>query len=108
MQSKNEKIDFNDLFKNGKKINGKYLVTYTKENNFNNIKPGVIASKKVGNAVERNRIKRLIKEAVRYINKENELSIDAIIISKHSNGKNKTLKTMDIVEDLFNIIKRRK
>lgn len=103
----NNKIDFDYLFKNGRKINGKYLITYLGDNNSDFIRPGVIASKKVGNAVERNRIKRLIREAVRIINKTNKLNIDAVIISKHSNGKNDTLKTKDIIEDLYNIIRRK-
>ncbi len=103
----NEKIIFDDVFKYGKKIVGKYLIAYIKENNSDCIKSGVIVSKKVGNAVIRNRIKRIVREAVRIINKKTSYNVDVILISKHSNGNNNSLKTDDIVKDINNIFRRR-
>ena len=102
-----EKINFDDTFKYGKKIVGKYLIAYVRENNSNYIKSGVITSKKVGNAVERNRIKRIVREAVININKNENYNIDLILISKHSNGNNNSLKTIDMIKDINYILRRR-
>jgi len=48
----------------------------------NKVKLGYIVSKKIGNAVERNRIKRLIKEAFRSLDKKNNNSFNVLIIAK--------------------------
>ena len=43
---------------------------------------GVIASGKLGNAVERNRIKRRIKEAIRKIDQETPIYATVVLIPK--------------------------
>jgi ribonuclease P protein component len=57
--------EFNSVYKQGKSYVTKHIVMYWKKNRepFNRI--GCTVSKKVGNAVTRNRVKRLIKEAYR-------------------------------------------
>ncbi len=50
----------------------------------NRLRLGYIISKKIGKAVERNRIKRLIKEVFRNLEKENTESFDILFIAKKS------------------------
>ena len=55
--------DFDRVFKNGKKVFGKTLLfLYIKEQS---LKIGYCVSKKHGKAVERNKIKRLLRAAMR-------------------------------------------
>ena len=50
-------------------IIGKYIIIYIKDNNKNENFIGIAVNTKIGKAVKRNRIKRLIRESYR-INKE--------------------------------------
>jgi ribonuclease P protein component len=58
---------FRLVYQAGKKVNGKYAVLFYHETGDPGIGPlvGVVASKRVGGAVQRNRAKRLLREAVR-------------------------------------------
>ena len=56
--------EFRRVYKNGKSIVGRYLVVYYLKNNKTENRIGITASKKVGNSVVRNRVRRLIKETI--------------------------------------------
>jgi ribonuclease P protein component len=56
------KKDYNLVFAQGKSFYNRYVVFYIMEGTS---KYGFIASKKVGNAVQRNRAKRLMREFIR-------------------------------------------
>ena len=58
---------FRLVYQVGKKVNGKYAVLFYHQTGEPVAAPliGVVASKRVGGAVERNRAKRLLREAVR-------------------------------------------
>ena len=77
-----ENKDFLTLYKKGRYIPSKYSVVYVRPNGrpFNRL--GITAGKKIGNAVHRNRAKRLIRLAYR----ENEVSmpigIDIVIVAR--------------------------
>ena len=57
-----QKSLYRKVFAQGKSFSGKYVVIYVAEGPS---KFGFIASKKVGNAVARNRAKRLMREVIR-------------------------------------------
>lgn len=57
--------DFRKVYKHGKSIANKYLVMYILENKSEESRLGISVSKKVGKAIIRNRVRRLIKEVYR-------------------------------------------
>lgn len=61
--------DFKYIYSKGKSFANKKLVIYYIKNNENKLKIGISISKKVGKAVTRNHLRRLIKENLRHINK---------------------------------------
>lgn len=57
--------EFKYIYHKGNSFANKKLVIYYIKNNTNNLKIGISISKKVGKAVTRNRLRRLIKENIR-------------------------------------------
>lgn len=78
----NSNKDFQNLYRKGKSIVSKAVVIYVRPNGLPFNRFGITAGKKVGNAVKRNRAKRIIRQAYR----ENEilfpLGIDIIIVAR--------------------------
>jgi len=82
-----KKADFDLLYKRGKSAGDKYVVVFSKANNLGYGRRAFLASKKVGDSVERNRARRLMKEAFRNLSREEEIlrnveKLDVIIIAR--------------------------
>ena len=58
-----ENRDFSRLYHWGKSFVSPVLVTYILKNKSNNLRYGITTGKKIGNAVKRNRAKRVIRAA---------------------------------------------
>jgi len=59
--------EFNYVYRKGKSVANKHLVLVFVKRKTNHLKVGFSISKKVGNAVKRNRVRRLLKEAFRHV-----------------------------------------
>ncbi|MDR1669559.1 MAG: ribonuclease P protein component [Oscillospiraceae bacterium] len=57
--------EFRSLYARGKNTAGVYLALYARKNRLGMTRLGITASSKLGNAVKRNRVRRLIREAYR-------------------------------------------
>lgn len=84
--------DFRKVYKHGKSFANKYLVMYILENKSDSSRVGISVSKKVGNAITRNKIRRRIKESYRLNIDENvkggfDIVFIARIASKDSEYK---------------------
>ncbi|MBN6187298.1 ribonuclease P protein component [Aneurinibacillus sp. BA2021] len=78
---KNE--EFQVIFKKGTSVANRQFVIYSlKKDGQENFRVGVSVSKKMGNAVTRNRLRRTIKEAVRLRADEVRQDVDFIIICR--------------------------
>lgn len=77
-----ENKDFLTLYKKGRYIPSKYSVIYVRPNGrpFNRL--GITAGKKIGNAVHRNRAKRLIRLAYRESELAMPIGIDIVIVAR--------------------------
>lgn len=83
------KILFNDIIKEGNQIKSKYFYIYYQNNNLDYPRFGIAVGKKVGNAVTRNKYKRIIRNILHENNKTFKKGQDYIIMIKKS-GLDKT------------------
>ncbi len=72
--------DFNNIISNGKTIKNKYFVIHYKDNNLPYDRFGISVSKKLGNAVFRNKYKRKIRSIIDDYKKDYLNNKDYIII----------------------------
>lgn len=77
--------EFIRVYKKGKFFAGKYIVLYILENGLNINRLGITASKKTGNSVKRNRIKRLIKENYRLSGGLVRSGYDLVFVVRNNN-----------------------
>ncbi|MCI1945847.1 ribonuclease P protein component [Clostridium luticellarii] len=95
--------EFRIVYKRGRSFSNNLLVLYTYRNKKGVNRLGISISKRVGKSVERNRIKRLIKEICR-LNIENiKTGYDLVFIARNlSNGKSYA----EIDNSIKNLIKK--
>ena len=96
-----EKKDFDKAFKLRNQIYSKYAYIYIKDNESENYRFGICVSKKTGNAVVRNKLKRRVKDiidksALQFLNK------DYIIVLKKSAKDAEYLELKEEIIKLFN------
>jgi ribonuclease P protein component len=75
-----KKKDFLFIYKQGKRYRGKYFIFIYLPNNLSSSRMAVVVGKKMGNAVKRNKIKRLMRALFRQNKALLEASIDLIIL----------------------------
>jgi len=77
-----KKRDFDLVFKEGVTLVSKNLVIYAKPNELSFSRLGLSVSKKIGKAVTRNRIKRLLREAMRKLTGDFPVHHDFVLIAR--------------------------
>ena len=77
-------MEFKKVYSGGKNYWNKYLIIYVRKNNLNYTRIGYSISKKVGNSVVRNKIRRRMKEIYRLKLNNIKEGYDIIIIPKRN------------------------
>ncbi len=98
----NRNTDFRRLYNRGRSYTNPALVTYVLKNRAGICRIGITTSKKIGNAVERNRSKRLIKAAFYDICDEIDENYDIVFVAR---VRTRSLKSTQISKIMYNQLK---
>ena len=77
-----KKKDFQAVYSRGKSYANRFLVLYVFRSNGFQGKVGFAAGKKLGNAVKRNRVKRLLRESYRMHQSEIEEGVSLLLVGR--------------------------
>lgn len=98
----NQNYLFRRLYRVGKSQVTPYLVVYRQGNRKKYNRLGITATKKIGNAVQRNRARRVIMEAYRLLEPEIPTGMDLVIVARQ---KSVHAKMQDVKDSLARVLK---
>lgn len=105
---KNE--EFQQIFKSGKSFaNRQFVVYYYRKEEQSEFRIGLSVSKKIGNAVTRNRIKRYLRQSFLEMKDDLRNDMDYIIIARHQAAAidfHETKKSLQHVLRIARVIKK--
>jgi len=93
--------DFRRLYNRGKAVTNPALVMYYSKNRAGICRIGITTGKKIGNAVERNRSRRIIREAFRSVVKEIDGGFDIVFVARSKTKYQKSTYIEKIMRDMM-------
>ncbi|MCI2948438.1 ribonuclease P protein component [Staphylococcus caledonicus] len=96
--------DFQTIYKKGESVANRQFVVYTYNSNNEHFRLGISVSKKLGNAVTRNKIKRAIRENFK-VHKQDIIARDIVVIARHPAKNMTTLEIQGSLEHVLKIAK---
>ena len=94
--------DFNRVYKKGKSRGSKYIVVLYRSNNLGYTRTAFVSSKKVGNSVERNRSRRLMKESYHFMKDKMKEGYDIIFVARNSSND---AGMKDVLQSMYGTLK---
>ena len=82
LQTLKRRGEFKLVFEQGRKFPSHHLILYVYPNGLEQSRLGFVVSKKVGNAVTRNRVKRRLRELFRKLLAADPLSCDIVVVAR--------------------------
>ncbi len=98
-------IHFKKVYRHGKSLATNNIVLFFKKNGDDKNYLGISINKKVGNSVQRHRLKRIYKEAFKKIKGNIEEGYDFIIVARRGAG---LISFHEAVQDLLKLLSRGK
>jgi ribonuclease P protein component len=78
--------DYRLVYDRRRSVSDDWLIIYARENGLPHLRLGLSASRKLGSAVTRNRLRRLLREAFRLSRSELPSGLDLVVIPKKTKG----------------------
>lgn len=97
-----KKVDISRVSRQGIRYHTEHFIVIRCPNGLNFPRLGITATKKVGNAVKRNRIKRLLREFFRLNKHKMPSSMDYLFIAKHGSHELTYSQVFDELGVCFN------
>ena len=94
-----ENRDFQFLYRRGKTQVHPCLVTYMRHTRRPEVRVGITTGKKVGNAVQRNRCRRIIREAFRQLYPQTSGGFDIVFVARSRTTSCKSTDMVKIMEE---------
>jgi ribonuclease P protein component len=76
------KAEFDRVFRRGQRLDGRLFTLVVAVNGTEADRLGLAVSRRVGGAVQRNRAKRLVREAFRRLSREGRVALDLVVLAK--------------------------
>ncbi len=93
--------DFDQVKRDGKTVSNKYFRVILRPNQAYTLRFGFITGKSIGNAVTRNRYKRLMRASIQQISGSLQTGWDVVIIARQSPAQVDYQTTLSALSDLF-------
>ncbi|WLD93393.1 ribonuclease P protein component [Alkalihalobacillus sp. AL-G] len=98
--------EFQEVFRNGESFaNRQFVIYYLEKPGQDFYRFGLSVSKKIGNAVTRNRIKRYVREVFHELDDEIKTSYDYVIIARKPTS---SMTVHEVKSSLMHVMKRSK
>ena len=92
-----ENRDFRRAYAKGKYCASPCIVTYILKNRFNKVRYGITTGKKIGNAPQRNRARRVIRAAYSVLKNDIKSGIDIIFVARNNSHE---VKMQEILKQM--------
>ena len=94
--------DFARVYKNGKSKGSKYVVILYRINNLDYTRTAFVSSKKVGNSVQRNRSRRLMRESYYSFRNRIKKGYDIVFVARNTIND---VKEYDVQRSMFGAVR---